>query len=131
MENIIEFINQFFSSPQMVAVISSAVAYLTANLGTIILLACNLVKSKNKEIKAKLSSQETIEALTSEYQAKIEELCNHFDEKISKLDKHVVAKLDTQDAEKKALIEQQTVQLEEAVKEVKKSLSIDDVLEDK
>lgn len=128
MENLKEIITQFFQSPEMTALVSAVITYLTANLGTIIVMAVKLIKAKNKEIKEKATSNQVIEALTAEYNTRIENLSASIDAKLDKLDKHVTAKLDEQEEIKKEMIKEQSLQLEEAIKETKKSLNIDEIL---
>lgn len=128
MENIKEIISQLFQSPEMTALISAAVAYLTANLGTIIVFACKMIKAKNAEIKQRAQSDAVIEALTAEYNAKVELLASKIDEKITKLDNHVTAKMEYIEDERKEEIKKQSVQLQEALTETKKALKIDDIL---
>ena len=79
MENIKEIISQLFQSPEMTALVSAAFAYLTANLGTIIIFACKMIKAKNNEIKQKDQSDAVIEELTAEYNAKVELLANNIE----------------------------------------------------
>lgn len=131
MENITEVITQLFNDPRVVAILTTIIGWITANIGTLIIFACKYIKAKNREVKEKALHHETIEALTVAYEEKVNELCDKVENSIDELDAHVCERINTNEEIRKEEIKEQTVQLEEAISETKKSLNIDEILEEK
>lgn len=121
-----ETIKEFFSSPEMIALVTTAISFLTANLGTIIVFAINFIKLKSKELKMKAQSEEVIAQLTAQYNAKIEEFAQHIDNSLNEIEKVVIKKVQEKQDAMAEEIKHETISLEEAIKETKKALNIED-----
>lgn len=123
-----EIISEFFNSPQMKQMIAGFIAYLTANLGTIILFGVKYAKAKGAEIKNKIAAENEKLQLKQEYEDRFSQVCSYIDTKLDKIESLVIEKLDTNEAERKAEIQKNTVQIQEAVDAMKKSLDTDEIL---
>lgn len=122
----VETIKEFFSSPEMIALITTAISFLTANLGTLIVFAVKYLKLKATELKNQAQSEKVIEELTARYNAKIEEFAKKVDDSLTKVESAVIKKLDDRDEMQSREIERETIQLEEAIRATKQSLSMTD-----
>ena len=129
MEHIQEIITGLFNSPEVIALLTAVFAWFSANLGTIIVFACKYLKLKNKEVREKMLHEQTIEALTKGYEEKVKQLTDNIDSKLEKLDNHVCQRMDENEELRKEEIKNQSIQLQAALDETKKSLSIDEILE--
>lgn len=123
-----EIISEFFNSPQMKQMIAGFIAYLTANLGTIILFGVKYAKAKSAEIKNKIAAENEKLQLKQEYDDRFNQVCSYIDSKLDKIESLVIEKLDTNEAERKAEIQKNTVQIQEAVDAMKKSLDTDEII---
>lgn len=112
------------------ALFVTLIAWLSANLGTIILFAVKYLKLKGKELKEKAEHNRTMEEMEARYNAKLEETYEKFLNKMNDVEGHVIKKMVDMDAEQKKEIEAETVRLEDAIYETKKTLDINDILED-
>lgn len=130
-EEIFLLIDQFFNSPQFIALLSALISYFAANFLTILGFVISNIKAKNKARKQKDINDVREEAIKQEYQKKLELFYKDVDSKINRLQVSITGKIDEQAEQKKKIIEEQSVQLKTAISEVKKNLSIDELLEDK
>lgn len=121
-----ETIKEFFSSPEMIALVTTAISFLTANLGTLIVFAIKYLRLKAKEMKAKAQSEEVIAQLTAQYNAKIEEFAQHIDMSLDEIEKVVIKKVQEKQDAMEEQIKHETISLEEAIKETKKALNIEE-----
>ena len=121
-----EAIKEFFSSPEMIALVTTAISFLTANLGTLIVFAIKYLRLKAKEMKAKAQSEEVIAQLTAQYNAKIEEFAQHIDMSLDEIEKVVIKKVQEKQDAMEEQIKHETISLEEAIKETKKALNIEE-----
>ena len=118
----IETIKEFFSQPEVTALITSILSVISANLLTIILFAVKYIKLKNTEIKNKLQSEEVISQLTAEYNAKISEFASKIDISLANIESTVIKKINDKDALRQEEIEKETILLQQAIEETKKQL---------
>lgn len=121
-----ETIREFFSSPEMIALVTTAISFLTANLGTLIVFAIKYIKLKAKEMKLKAQSEEVIAQLTAEYNAKIEVFAQHIDHSLDDIEKVVIKKVQEKQDLIQEEIKQETISLEQAIKDTKKALQQSD-----
>lgn len=121
-----ETIKEFFSSPEMIALVTTAISFLTANLGTLIVFAIKYLRLKAKEMKLKAQSEEVIAQLTAQYNAKIEEFAQHIDMSLDEIEKVVIKKVQEKQDAMEEQIKHETISLEEAIKETKKALNIEE-----
>lgn len=122
----VETIKQFFQSPEMIALISAALSFLSANLITLITFAIKYIKLKNKEMKEKAQSEQVIAALTAEYNAKIEAFAKHIDNTLVEIESTVIKKVKAKEDALNEQIKNETISLEQVIRDTKKALSVEE-----
>lgn len=122
----VETIKQFFQSPEMIALISTALSFLSANLITLITFAIKYIKLKNKEMKEKAQSEQVIAALTAEYNAKIEAFAKHIDNTLVEIESTVIKKVKAKEDALNEQIKNETISLEQVIRDTKKALSVEE-----
>lgn len=123
MTDIQNFLNGFFTSTEWATFFAIAVAYLTSNLGAIILFAIKYIKLKATQTKNEATNQDVLESLNKKYNEKIDAMYKDFANKLDKLNTNVIAKMDTEEANKKAAISEQSTELQKTIETIKKAVS--------
>lgn len=124
MDAIQTFISEIFSSAQMIALVTGVFTWFMANILTLILFAVKYCKLKSNEIKDRMLHEKTIEALTDEYKTSIEKITKIFNEKMDHLEETFGKKVDSVEEQRKEEIKKDTLDLQNAISQVKASLNI-------
>jgi len=117
-----ETIKQVLASPEVTAILTTLLSFLTANLGTLLVFAIKYIKLKVKEAKQQAINQETIQKLTAEYEQKIEAFASKIDSSLDRVESVVIKKVKEKEEVENATIEAETLAIAKAIEDTKKAL---------
>ena len=104
--------------------LASAIAFLSANLVSIIIFIVKYLKLKSQELNVRKAYDEKVDELTKKYNDKLEQFSNDMSSKLDALDNHVLGHITDVEDLRKLEIKQNTVELKDTIAAIKDSLKM-------
>ena len=117
-----EKIAEFLATPEVQAIISAVIAYISANLVAWIGMGIRAIVTKNKQIKMQEDYDEKIANLTASYNSMAAKYYKDMGDSIKQLEQSVTNKVEALEKERTKQIQEQNLQLDETIAEIRSSL---------
>ena len=117
-----EKIAEFLATPEVQAIISAVIAYISANLVAWIGMGIKAIVTKNKQIKMQEDYDEKIANLTANHNSMAAKYYKDMGDSIKQLEQSVTNKVEALEKERTKQIQEQNLQLDETIAQIKSSL---------